>query len=151
MDKKYPVGIKTIGIIEIFVGAYGVFLAAKVITSFSKIAKDLTPHMAEKFSGAIPVSIITLLSALFVIFLGIFLVRRNRVARLMHIFLSPLIAIFIVNTLWGFVIQLISYLNIAILLNSSELLIGAVLIITIVVGYVYYFTRPRIKEQFHVT
>lgn len=148
MNKKYPAGIITLGITEIAVGAYGVFLASKVITSFSKIAKGLTPYMAEKFSGVIPISIITILSASFVIFLGIFLVKRNRVSRLMHIILSPLIAIFIVNTLWGFVIQLISYLNIAILLNLSELLIGTVLIITITIGYIYYFTRPKIREQF---
>lgn len=138
----------TVGITEIAVGAYGLFLALNIIISFSKITKDLTPYRAEKFSGAIPVSIITLFLASFIILLGIFLIKRNRISRLIHIILSPLIAIFIVNTLWGFVIQLILYLNIASLLNLSELLIGAVLIITITIGYLYYFTRPKVKEQF---
>lgn len=148
MNKKSSVGIITVGIIEIAVGVYGAFLALDIVTSFSKISKDLTPHMAEKFNGAIPISITTLILASSVIFLGIFLIKRSRVSRLMHVMLSPLIAIFIVNTLWGFVIQLISYLNIAGLLNLSELLIGAVLIIIITFGYLYYFTRPRVKEQF---
>ncbi len=148
MNKKLSPGIIAISIAEIAIGVYGIFLALNVISSFGKIAKDLTPYRAEKFSGAITVSIITLFLASFIILLGIFLIKRNRVSRLMHIILSPLIAIFIVNTLWGFVIQLISYLNIASILNLSELLIGVALIITITIGYLYYFTRLKVKDQF---
>lgn len=147
-NKKGSLGIIVISIAEIFIGSYGTFLALRLINSYSKISKDLSPYYADKFAGTIPISIITLVFSCLIIFLGISIIRKQRASRLVHIALSPLIAIFIVNTIWGFVIQLISYLNIPALLNLSEFIIAGILIVAITIGYLFYLTRPKVKELF---
>lgn len=151
MKEKKSRGIIGISIAEITIGLYGLFLTLNILFSLSKTGENLTSYWADQFYGAMPFSIVSLCGALLVIFLGIFLFKRKHIVRVLHIVLSPLIAIILVNVLLKFVVGLISYLNLPFLLNLNVLLIAAILIITISIGYIYYFTRPKVKNQFSPT
>lgn len=145
---KKSFGIIVISITEITLGSYGVFLACRIIISISKISRDLTPYWTNEFRYSIPTAIVSFFLALLMIFLGISLFKKKPFIRILHIVLSPIVAISIVNFLWVFVAQLIVSLNFFVLANMNEMLLIAITLIIITSGYAYYFTRPKVKEQF---
>ena len=129
-------GEMLISVIEIINGIYGAFLAGRVLI----LIKPIRSLELYQLSNAPFIGVTYLISSLLLIILGVLLLKGIKSIRKMHLFLSPLIAITLVNNL-GPVMQSIYEFQIPFILNLNEFLTVMILILIITLLYVVYFTK----------
>ena len=129
-------GEVVVGVFEIINGIYGTFLASRLLILIRPI-KSLELY---QLSNAPFIGVTYLISSLLLIILGVLLFKRIKSIRKIHLFLSPLIAITLVNNL-GPALHAIYELRIPFILNLNEFFTVMILILIITLLYVLYFTK----------
>ncbi|UCC96005.1 MAG: hypothetical protein JSW40_04445 [Candidatus Omnitrophota bacterium] len=167
MERKRSVGILRLGIIEIILGVLLILQTAIIFLLYTeKMPEGIRSILIEGYSRLPPNVDIGMERALFFLFLfvfraiaslsifsilliplGIFTIKLKSIARRMHFILAPLLVIcftFILLEIYFFALIL---MNIDPFFNF-DLLIILGFACFIMVGIIYFLTRPKVKEQF---
>jgi len=155
MEKKRSVGIAAVGIIEILIGILGVLgciYAWQVVNDLHAIGD--TGGSSEGMSAKVGLLfiapfIIGSLSGVLFLFLGMLVLTLKPIARMVHIILSPIISIlFILFLLGNYVLLEMNGTIKSFFAPTVLIMIGGIITIISMVGMIYFFTRPKVKEQF---
>jgi len=140
MDKKRSVGVTVVGVTEVILGIIGLMVILFSVQP-AHSGGPLPPYLCFGF---------TICFLIPFLLLGILTIRLKPIARKIHIFCSPFLSFIIMGFIWMFVVDspyhifftgvFRQYLTFKIIMWTIFLLMMS--------GSIFYFTRPKVKEQF---